>query len=209
MADPSDTIIPLYEKHALAFDGDRRASRWLERGWHERFIALLPAKADALDLGCGGGVPVAEHLIANGCRVTGVDSSQSLIGLCRTRFPEHQWFCADMRRLDLGRRFHGILAWDSFFHLSHADQRGMFAVFAAHASPGAVLIFNTGPAHAVAISSYRGDPLYHASLGAEEYRQLLAAHGFGVIDHKPEDPSAGGRTVWLAQLASSEARALG
>jgi len=49
-----------------------------------------------------------------------------------------------MRGLALGRRFDGILAWDSFFHLNYDDQRRMFAVFADHASAGAWLMFNTG-----------------------------------------------------------------
>jgi hypothetical protein len=34
--------------------------------------------------------------------------------------------------LSLQRSFDGILAWDSFFHLNHDDQRRMFPVFRAH-----------------------------------------------------------------------------
>jgi hypothetical protein len=37
-----------------------------------------------------------------------------------------------MRQLALGRPFDGIVAWDSFFHLGHDDQRRMFAIFADH-----------------------------------------------------------------------------
>jgi hypothetical protein len=33
-----------------------------------------------------------------------------------------------MRSLTLGRRFGGILAWDSFFHLRQDDQRRMFPI---------------------------------------------------------------------------------
>ena len=40
-----------------------------------------------------------------------------------------------MRELALGRKFSGILAWDSFFHLRHDDQRRMFPVFRQHAAP--------------------------------------------------------------------------
>lgn len=28
---------------------------------------------------------------------------------------------------------------------------------------------------------------------------LLAANGFSVVDHVPEDPTCGGHTVWLAR----------
>ena len=98
-----------------------------------------------------------------------------------------------------------MLGWDSFFHLAPDDQRAMFAVFAAHAAPSALLLINTGPAFGEAIGSYRGDPLYHASLDADDYQQLLAQSGFDVIAHVVEDLNAGGRTVWLARSARTPA----
>jgi predicted TPR repeat methyltransferase len=150
-------------------------------------------------LGCGGGSPVASHLVARGFRVTGVDSSPTLIALCRSRLPEDEWIVADMRSLALGRRFEGILAWDSFFHLRHDDQRAMFEVFAAHAATGAIIMFNAGLGHGEGLGSYRGDPLYHASLSAPEYESLLAKFRFELIEHSVNDPAKGGRIVWLAR----------
>ncbi len=73
------------------------------------------------------------------------------------------------------------MAWDSFFHLGFDDQRRMFAVFRAHAAPGAPLLFTSGPRHGEAIGRFRGEPLYHASLAPDEYRALLAANGFAVV----------------------------
>jgi SAM-dependent methyltransferase len=192
-------ISALYERHALAWDGDRRRSGWNDRIWHDRFVRLLPGGAAVLDLGCGGGSPVAANLVDHGMRVTGVDSSPTLIGICQARLPGQEWIVADMRRLDLGRRFDGILGWDSFFHLNADDQRRMFKVFAAHAAPNAILMFNSGPRHGEAIGTYRGEPLYHASLDPTEYRKLLEDHGFGLLDNAVEDPACGRRTVWLAR----------
>jgi hypothetical protein len=141
-------------------------------------------------------------MVARGFGVTGVDSSPTLISLCRERLPDQQWIEADMRSLALARRFDGVLAWDSFFHLKPDDQRRMFDVFAEHAAPSAVLMFNSGPAEGEAIGDYRGDPLYHASLSADEYRALLGGIGFEVVAHALEDwQTAGGRTVWLAKRA--------
>jgi hypothetical protein len=93
------------------------------------------------------------------------------------------------------------LAWDSFFHLTPDDQRRMFPIFAAHAAPGAALMFTSGPSQGEAIGSYRGDPLYHASLDPAEYTSLLNANGFSVVDRAVEDPACGGHTIWLAQHA--------
>ena len=142
--DPAEQIIGIYTRHAAAFDRQRLRDL-AERAWLDRFLALVPDGAAVLDLGCGMGEPIARHLIDAGRRITGVDSSPGLLDLCRQRFPAHSWIHADMRGLSLGRRFHGVLAWDSFFHLRAADQRAMFPIFAAHAAPGGALMFTSGP----------------------------------------------------------------
>lgn len=196
----SHDIVALYERHALAFDADRGKSLF-ERAWLDRFRSAIGAGAGILDAGCGSGEPIAGYLVACGHRITGIDSSPSLIELCAARFPEQTWIVSDMRHIALRRRFGGILAWDSFFHLAPADQRAMFPIFGAHAEPGAALMFTSGPAAGEAIGSYRGEALYHASLDPDEYRALLAESGFAVLAHVAEDAACGGRTVWLARAA--------
>lgn len=194
----AERIVSLYDENAQAFDA-QRGRALAERGWLDRFRAPIAAGAEICDLGCGSGEPIAAALIAAGLRVTGVDSSPNLVALCRARFPRREWIVADMRGLDLGRRFAGLLAWNSFFHLTHDDQRAMFPVFARHADAGAPLMFTSGPAHGEAIGRWQGEPLYHASLAPEEYERLLADHGFRLVDRRFEDPECGGLSVWLAQ----------
>jgi SAM-dependent methyltransferase len=187
----------------IAWDADRRSSGWNDKQWHGRFIDALPENATVLDLGCGGGSPVAINLVAHGCCVTGVDTSTKLISFCRNHLAGQEWLVADMRSLSLGRRFNGVLAWDSFFHLTPDDQRGMFTMFAAHAAEGTVLMFNTGAACGEALGSYRGDLLYHASLDAAEYTDLLVRSGFELVEHSVTDQRSGGRTIWLARRSAS------
>jgi SAM-dependent methyltransferase len=199
MEDAANRIIAHYERHALSWDADRRAAGWVDKPCVERFLSLLPKPATILDLGCGGGSPVALHMVAQGFRVTGVDSSATLISLCRTRMPDQEWIVGDMRLVALERQFDGVLAWDSFFHLRHRDQATMFRIFAAHAAPAAILMFNAGFGRGETIGSYRGDPLYHASLDATEYAALLSDFGFELIEHAVHDPAKGGRIFWLAR----------
>lgn len=198
MASEADRIISLYERNAHTWDKDR-GGVLLEKTWMDRFLALLPRGASILDLGCGSGRPIAHYLVECGHGVTGVDSSPSLIGICKGRFPQQQWVVADMRTLRLERTFDGVLAWDSFFHLAPDDQRRMFPIFKAHAAPAAPLMFTSGPAAGEVIATYRGEPLYHGSLDEAEYRALLEMNGFGVVAHVAEDPACGEHTVWLAQ----------
>jgi hypothetical protein len=75
----------------------------------------------------------------------------------------------------------------------------MFGIFAAHAAPAAIVMFNAGLGHGEAVGSYRGDPLYHASLDASEYEALLADSGFALLEHSINDVAKGGRIFWLAR----------
>ena len=200
MADPAGRIVGLYEENAAAWDGQRGRDLF-EKPWMDRFASLLPPGGSILDIGCGMGEPIARYLIDRGFAVTGIDSSPSMIALCRERFPAREWIVCDMRALDLGRRFDGLIAWHSFFHLSPEDQRPMFARFAAHASSGAGLMFTSGPAHGESLGEWRGQALYHGSLDPEEYRRLLAESGFLAVDHVASDPECGHATVWLARFA--------
>lgn len=189
----------LYERHAAAWRRRRSTGVSLEIGWLNRFIELLAPGAEVLDLGCGTGEPMATWLVEQGFGITGVDGSAAMLAFARERQPHQRWLQADMRTLQLGQRFGGLLAWDSFFHLQPHDQRAMFQVFAAHASAGAALMFTSGPAEGEAIGDFEGEALYHASLSPDEYRSLLTQHGFDVLAFVPEDPTCGRHSVWLAR----------
>ncbi len=197
----SHDIIGLYDRRAAEYDRDRSRSLF-EKGWLDRFLRYVPTGGTVLDIGCGMGQPIAGYLLGLGFGVVGVDASPALISLCRTRHPQGEWLVADMRELDLSRRFDGLISWDSLFHLSMDDQRPMFARFARHAGSSAPLLFTSGPAEGESIGSWSGEPLYHASLDPAEYRELLAVNGFVVEAFQPDDADCGGHTVWLATARS-------
>lgn len=200
-----DDVVALYHRHAREYDLDRGRSL-LERDWLNRFLVHVAPRGTILDIGCGTGEPITRYLIERGHPILGVDSSPAMIDLCRARFPDMEWIVCDMRTIRLERRFDGILAWDSFFHLGMDDQRGMFSRFASHARSGAPLMFTSGPAEGEAIGTYRDEPLYHASLSPEEYRKLLSDGGFDVRTFVAEDPACGKHTVWLATYEPASER---
>jgi SAM-dependent methyltransferase len=193
-----DDILPAYEREATRWARERNLSLWEEPALLAAVTGRAPGLA-VLDLGCGSGEPIAAWFVARGDRVTGVDGAAAMIAEFRTRVPGAEALVADMRALSLGRRFDVIVAFNSFFHLSPADQRAMFPVFAAHATPGARLLFTAGPAAGEAVGQVGDSPVYHASLAPEDYRALLAEAGFSVVWFRPEDAELKGHSVWLAE----------
>ena len=198
----SSQVIELYERHASEWEADRRRGDFAERAWLDRWIDLIPGGGRVLDIGCGFGWPIADYLVSRGLRITGADASPAMIARCGESFPAQQWHVADMRELDLQATFDGILAWDSFFHLTGSDQASMFPIFRKHAAQGCALLFTSGPEEGEAIGQLYGETLYHASLAPDHYRTLLDSNGFGVCAHRARDPNCGGHTVWLAQLGT-------
>jgi SAM-dependent methyltransferase len=199
MTSDAENIIGLYQRHGREWAKDR-GNKLFEGAWLDRFLDLLPAKPHILDIGCGSAEPIERYLIEKGSHLTGVDSSPPLIDLGKSHFPNQDWLIADMRTLSIDRTYDGILAWDSLFHLSPDHQRQMFPIFRKHAAASAALMFTSGTSYGVAIGSFRDEALYHASLDPQEYRALLESNGFSVVAHVVEDPSCGGRTIWLSQL---------
>jgi SAM-dependent methyltransferase len=193
-------IRAVYEAKAEGFDRARHRGLF-ERGWLDRFLALVPSHAPVLDLGCGAGEPIARYLAERGHPVTGVDFAEPMLGIARSRFPAATWIDADMRGLELGRRFGGIVAWDSFFHLTRDDQRAMFPVFAKHLDPGGALLFTAGPADCEVVGAVEGEPVYHASLSPASYAALLEANGLLLRAFVAEDPECDRHSVWLAHRA--------
>lgn len=194
----ADNILSLYQRHAESF-ARKRSQTLFEKSWLDKFIAAIGGKGHILDIGCGNGQPIADYFIAQGFQLTGIDGADSMLDRARIRFPEQRWIKQDMRGLALGETFDGLIAWDSFFHLTQQDQQNMFPLFARHSHSGGALLFTSGTSNGIAMGQFENEPLFHASLAPEEYRALLDENGFEVLACKLEDPDCKGHSVWLAQ----------
>jgi SAM-dependent methyltransferase len=187
-----------YERHGVAFDQHRHRVL-IERKWLDRLLALCPPNLPLLDVGCGAGEPIARYLIDAGRALVGIDFAEPMLELCRARFPEQRWIWADMRELELEERFGGVVAWDSFFHLTRDEQRTTLPRLARHTAPGGALLFTCGPHDGEVLGTVEGDPVYHASLSPREYASLLEREGFVVEAFVPEDPDCDLHTICLAR----------
>lgn len=191
----------VYDREAEAFDR-QRARILFEKQWLDRFLAALPARTDrdvsVLDVGCGGGEPIASYLIENGVALTGVDQSPAMLAIANARFPRMTWIEADMRTLDVGRRFSGVLSWNAFFHLSRDEQRQTIPRLAQHVAPGGAMLLTIGPEDGEVTGTVNGETVYHASLAPAEYDDLLRACGFCDVEIVTRDATCDDHSIALA-----------
>ncbi len=187
----------IYDRQAALYDRDRSRA-FFEARWLTRFGDALPRAGRVLDLGCGAGEPIAAWLIAEGFRLTGVDFSRAMLEIAKTRWPDGDWRVADMRALDLPEKFDGIVAWNSFFHLTMEEQRAALPRLAAHLVPGGRLMVTVGPDAGEAPGLVGGEPVYHASLSPAEYVTRLEDCGLRLTAFVAEDPGCQGHTILMA-----------
>lgn len=191
----AEDIVDLYDRRSSDWIADRGAILTdADRTWLDRFTARLSPGDPVLDVGCGSGRPMAAALLERGFRVTGVDSSARLVAHATADLSAGRFVQADMRTLDLGQTFAGILAWHSLFHLSPEDQRLALPRLLGHAASRSTVMFSSGPREDHVVGSWRGEPLYHGSLGPEEYEARLTSEGFEV----ESGVRAMDGSVWLA-----------
>lgn len=196
-ADPGQTRA-VYDRHAENFD-KRRNRALFEAQWLRRFARALPGSAKVLDIGCGSGAPIAAWLIGEEYSVTGIDFSAAMLTIARDRWPDGDWREGDMRTLDLPDRFHGIVGWNSFFHLTQAEQRACLPRLAQHLEPEGVLMVTVGPQAGEATGTVEDDLVYHASLSPSEYAACLDRCGLRMTGFLADDPDCAGHSVLMAQ----------
>lgn len=198
LTDLATRTVEVYERNAARFDAERTKAL-MEKPWLDRFAALLPPGGMVLDAGCGAGDPIAEYIGSLGHRVTGVDAARAMIDLARKNFPGGDWRQADLRHLDLGETFDGVVGWDSFFHLTPDEQRTTLVRLASHLEPKGALMLTVGPDAGEVAGHVGDDPVYHSSLSPADYEAILKGLGLRIIQFVRQDPDCGFHTVLLAQ----------
>lgn len=142
--------------------------------------SLLP-NATVLDVGCGIGDPISKALIDEGLTVYGIDASPSMVQIFKQNFPNCPVACeAAEDSLFFNRQFDAIIAWGLMFLLPEETQEVVIRKMANALYAGGKLLF-TAPSRSMkwedAVTATES-----RSLGAERYRELLAASGLSLIE---------------------------
>lgn len=135
--------------------------------------------ASVLDLGCGTGLPITRVLVNEGLDVFAIDAAPSLVAAFRTNLPKVPVACESvLESRFFDRTFGAVISWGLMFLLQPDEQRALIARIGDVLEPGGRLLF-TAEARPVAWNDVMTG-LESRSLGADEYRRLLAAEGISV-----------------------------
>jgi 2-polyprenyl-3-methyl-5-hydroxy-6-metoxy-1,4-benzoquinol methylase len=171
-----------YETHAATFIRCRsKGNNGVGAASVQLWARLLPPNAMVLDVGCGIGDPISKALIDEGLIVYGIDASPSMVQVFKQNFPDNPVACeAAEDSLFFNRQFDAIIAWGLMFLLPEETQEVVIRKMANALYAGGKLLF-TAPSRSMkwedAVTATES-----RSLGAERYRELLAASGLSLIE---------------------------
>jgi ubiquinone/menaquinone biosynthesis C-methylase UbiE len=145
--------------------------------------AQVPTGGSVLDLGCGAGVPVTDHLQKAGYRVVGLDFSMAQLRLASENVsaPLAQ---ADMSALPMrAASFDGVVAYYSIIHVPRDEHRTIVDEVRRVLVPGGHALLVLGARDLPADldeKSWLGTPMYWSHFDSETNLALLSEAGFAV-----------------------------
>jgi trans-aconitate methyltransferase len=122
-----------------------------------------------------------------------------MLAIARTRWPDGDWRHGDMRDFELDQSFDGIIAWNSFFHLTADEQRDCIARMSRHLRPGGMLMLTVGPRAGEESGTVGSERVYHASLSPAGYAVCLEENGLQLTGFLAEDPETQSHTILMAR----------
>jgi cyclopropane fatty-acyl-phospholipid synthase-like methyltransferase len=183
MAERSAQNRESYDAIAARWDAARTRLADAERSILDLLLDGVAPGASVLDLGCGTGRPIAEHLVARGLAVTGVDQSPRMLDLARARLPRETWLASRIEDFaPPAAGFAAAIAWDSLFHVPREHHAGVFARVRTALRPGARFALTVGGSAQPAFTDTMLDhTFFYDSHPPDEASALLRAAGFTMV----------------------------
>ena len=189
---------------------DLIAHRWnrefREKPFLDRFLDMATPGSHILDLGCGSGEPIARYLLERGFRVTGVDSSQEMLHRARACCPKGIFFLDDMMTVQLPETYHGIVAWDSLFHVPKSNHAKLFQAMSQWLEPNSPLLLSAGGSDGEFTAPMFGVDFFYNAHAPDVFLDLLRSTGFELVHSEFDDPSPRGHFVVICRKAARKSR---
>ncbi len=149
--------------------------RWLKN--------RLPNRAQALDIGCGAGIPFSREL-AKRFALTGVDISAEQIRLARQNVPHASFFHSDIMALDFpAESFDAITAFYLLFHLPRTEHARLLHNIARWLKPGGYLLITLAAEEEEGYTEddFFGETMYWSHYAFKDYTVMLAEAGLRLL----------------------------
>jgi len=183
-----------YDRIAAEWNAARAAFFGRERVYLDALLDGLPRPSTVLDLGCGTGRPMAEHVIASGHRIIGVDQSVAMLAFARQRFPDETWIVGDLDSYEITTTPAAILCWDALFHLPRERHAVVLSRAAEALRPGGRLMLTAGgSAHPAFVDTMFGERFFYDSHPPDDALDLLRGLGFEMLIAEFMNLPTGGR----------------
>ncbi len=159
---------------------------------HQRAIAFVKSRGKALDVGCGRTGRVMDLLASEGFTPEGLDISEQMITLARSRNPERVFYHENICSYQLSEKYDFISAWDSIWHIPLDEQVNVITKLVGALNENGVLIFSFGGVNEPGdhTDDTMGPMMYYSSLGTNGFIQVLLNHGCTIkhleFDQYPE-----------------------
>jgi len=147
------------------------------------FMERLPADAEALDAGCGAGIPISQ-ILSERFHVNGVDFSEVQIELARKNVPNARFLCEDMTKLNFPENaFDGICSYYAIIHIPREEHQPLLANFYRMLKPAGFALLCLGAEHLIddIDENYLGTRMYWSHYDSETYLELLRECGFSIV----------------------------
>ena len=150
----------------------------------KRFLDRLPASPSVLELGCGPGVPVLNMLVDRGAQVTANDISAKQIEMAKARCPNVKFVAGNMATLTFeAESFHGVLSFNTLFHLPRAQLEDLLAKIYTWIKPGGLFVFNLAGLDEEEIhGEMMGYGMFWSSYGMQKNCEILEDIGFELLE---------------------------
>ena len=156
------------------------------RGGQDLIALLAPQAGERiLDVGCGTGQLTAA-LAAGGARVSGLDSSATMLEQARTAYPEIPFIHADLPQFETDTPFDGLFS-NAALHWIQPAEMAVRRMHDALRTGGRLVVELGGTGNVASVLDAAAEllgggmkkPWYFPSVG--EYAKLLEKHGFEVL----------------------------
>ena len=163
-----------YNKIANAWGTARTTFFGREREYVDTVLSAAPIGSTILDMGCGTGRPMAEHIVSQGRRVLGVDQSEAMLKIAKGLLPHEEWVLSPMEEYEPEAGYQGALIWDSLFHLRRTEHEPIVRKVVRALPPGGRVMLTVGGSdNAEFTDSMFGQEFYYDSNTPEATEQFL------------------------------------